>query len=133
VPSRRCLWRLVGNQFHIVDIGIDEPDLAILEISEELCILDGIEFAGPKNLGGVDIRSVVYPLVVKIVIFFVAHHDQVLAGSVREFFSHGCPAGVALASPFQLVAEMAPDKETSIDCEKINDGPGKRQANVAST
>jgi len=98
VPSRRCLWRLVGNQFHIVDIGIDEPDLAILEISEELCILDGIEFAGPKNLGGVDIRSVVYPLVVKIVIFFVAHHDQCLPG-VCESFS---PKAVRLGSPLQV-------------------------------
>ena len=73
---------MVGKQLRVVGVGLDEPDLAILKISEELCILGWIEFAGPKNLGGVDFRSVVDPLIVQIVIFFVMHHDQVLAGSV---------------------------------------------------
>ncbi len=45
------LRRLVGNQLRVVGVGFDEPDLAILEISEELCILGGIGFAGPKKFG----------------------------------------------------------------------------------
>src|SRR5258708_19705726 len=61
-PSRLCLWRLVGNQFHILDIGFDEPDLAILEINEGLSILDGIEFAGPENLCRLHLRSAVHTL-----------------------------------------------------------------------
>jgi len=69
------LRRLVGKQLRVVGVGFDEPDLAILKISEEFRILGGIEFAGPKNLGGVDFRSVVDPFVVQIVILFVTNHN----------------------------------------------------------
>src|SRR4029077_11533623 len=118
----------IGDQFRIVVIRFDEPDLAILEIREELCILGGIELAGPKNFGAVDFRSVVNPLVVQIVILIVAHHDQVLAGSLCELFLDSSAARFSLAGPSQIVADAVLRGEANVGCEEKNDGPGERGA-----
>src|SRR5260370_17665146 len=98
---------------------------AIPERRKGLWILGGIELAGPKNFGAVDFRCVVDPFVVKIVIFFVAHHDQVLAGSVRECFCSGRAAGISLAGPFQWVADTMRGRGTNIGREETEDSPGK--------
>src|SRR5437016_3457776 len=131
--SRRRLWRRVRPEISVVLIRRNEPDVAVVEIGEELGILGGIEFAGPKNLGGIDFCPVVNPLVMQIVVFLVAHHDQVFAWSMRKLSPDGRATGVSLAGPLQLVANVARDREPDIDCEEIKDSPGKREAQRAST
>src|SRR6266849_1964261 len=100
VPWR---WRLVRNQFGVVFVGLDQPNLAVLEVSQQPRILLRIEFARPENLGGIDFRPVVNPLVVNVVILVVAHKDEMFAGSVKEFFLNGRAAGISLAGPLQWV------------------------------
>src|SRR5437879_11132695 len=69
----------------------------------------------------------------QIVILLVAHHDQMFAWSLKKSFPNGRATGISLAGPFQLVADVAGDRETNIGCEKVKDGPGKREAEWAST
>ena len=70
----------VGFEFGVVDVGFDEPDLAVLEVGEKLRVLFGIKVAGPDHFGAVDVGAVVDPFVVDVVIIRVAHDDQVFSG-----------------------------------------------------
>src|SRR6266513_1535962 len=103
----------------MVGIGLDEPDLAIPEICEEPCILDGVEFAGPENLGGIDFCSDVNPLVMQIGLLRVAHHDQMFAWCLKKSLPNGRATGISLAGPLQLVADVARDGDTNLGCEKL--------------
>ena len=102
MPWRGC----VRLQKRIVCVGGDQPDLAILEIREELGILFGAELSGPQNFGAVDLSSIKYPFVVNVVIFLIAHHDEVLAGSVVQSISNGGAARIALAGPLKRIASV---------------------------
>ena len=60
--------RLIRNQFCIVFVGLDQPNVAVPEVRQQLRILFGIQFARPKNFGGIDFCAVVDPFAVKLVI-----------------------------------------------------------------
>ena len=42
-------WSAVGFNCGVVGVGFDEPDVAVLEIGEELRVLFLVEFAGPND------------------------------------------------------------------------------------
>src|SRR6266699_2820140 len=102
--------------------------MTIFAIGYKLGILLRIQLARPKDFGGIDFRAVVDPFIMNIVILAVAHEDEVLAWSVREFFQDGGAARISLARPIQEVAAVVCYLEANFDCQQTNRGAGKRNA-----
>ena len=98
---------MIGNQLCVVDIGFDEPDLAILKVGKEFPVLLRVEFPGPKHLCRVDFRAVVHPFVMQVVVFLIAHKNEMFAGSMGKLLGDGRAAGISLTSPLQRITDLA--------------------------
>ena len=56
-------------------IDLEQPNPAIMEILEQLPIVLGIHFSRPNDLGAVDIRPIVNPFMIVIVLRAIPDND----------------------------------------------------------
>jgi hypothetical protein len=77
---RRDVWIQAGWSL----VGFDEPSGAVAEVAEELLIVWETHFAGPDDLGVVDIGAVVHPLSVNVMVGRVADDRKLAAGEAFE-------------------------------------------------
>jgi hypothetical protein len=76
---RRDVW----GQARWLPVGFDEPNGAVVKVTEELPIVQGAHFTGPDDLGMVDIGAVVDPLLENTMAGRVADDPELAA---REAF-----------------------------------------------
>jgi hypothetical protein len=76
---RRRGIRLKLSGYRVQFVGPHQPDLAILEVVEQLFVLRHIHLTRPNYFRGVDFGSVVDPLVMDVVESVVLHDHQVFA------------------------------------------------------
>ena len=129
LSRRGCTRRCVRLQVGVVVIRSDEPHAAILEVGEEFRVLRGVQLARPQNFGVVDLRSVVHPLIVNVVLVFraVAHQDQVLTRRLRKLFGDDLTADVAFARPDQRIANVMHGGRGCVERKSENESARERE------
>src|ERR1017187_3150446 len=65
-------------------VGFDEPNGAVVKVAEELLIVRGAHFASPDDLGVVDIRAVVDPFSIGVMLGGIADDDEFAPGKAFE-------------------------------------------------
>ena len=66
-------------------VWFGEPNFASSKVGEERGKVYAWDFAGPDDTGVVNIRPVVNPLAVYVVVWLITNNNEVFAGSLLEF------------------------------------------------
>src|ERR1700732_1455346 len=116
----RAICLVVGDQLSRVPIGLQKPDLAVLEISQQFFILLWPHVSRPHDFSAVDVRAVENPFIVRIVKFSVAHDDQLLPRQMFEFRGQNRAVGISSAREHQRVTNAIAEMRCRIEYEQKN-------------
>src|SRR6266404_4468158 len=113
--------RLKLPRFSVSFVGLHKPDLTILEMDEQLFVLRRIDVPRPQDLGRINLRAVIDPLIVDVVKFGIPHHDKVFARCVAKLVGYLGAFRDSTARPLQLIALMVQRAAGSLDEQNHHD------------
>src|ERR1700719_450141 len=126
----RAICLVVGDQLSRVPVGLQKPDLAVLEISQQFFILLWTHVSRPHDFSAIDVRAVENPFIVRIVKFGVPHDDQLLPRQMFEFRGQNRAVGISSARERQRVTNAIAEMRCRIDDEQKNNYARQSHAKV---